>query len=376
MSGLRSAVEDHISVDRADIPTDDLHSVARETAEMVDRLSVFLAQVTEEARHRGEPERDGFGSATAWLAAHVDWDHAIAKRVASLGRVLRQFPVTAAKANDGSLSSARLGVLARAASRFNDHYQHDEAMLLEFSRDLSLRDLRRAVDHWGNLVEAVTAEEEALDRANRAYLYASPTVDGWVKIDGFLDKERGETILTALDTAMMPEARETGSAEDTRHPSRRRVDALTDICRQFLDNYPGEIGGNRPHVSLLVDAQTIRSGDGRVCELTFTGTITPETARRILCDAVVTPIIVNSEGQPLWLGRSVRTATPAQRRALDARDKGCRWAGCDRPPQWCDAHHIDGWSEWDGKTDIDRLVLYCRRHHILAHRLEGRDPPS
>ena len=375
MSGLRSAVEDHISVDPADIPTDDLRSVVQETAEVMDRLSFFLSQVTEEARHRGEPEQEGFGSATAWLAVHADWDHATAKRVSSLGRVLRRFPVTAAKANDGSLSSARLGVLARAAGRFNDHYQHDEAMLLEFSRDLSLRDLRRAVKHWENVVETVAAEEDAFERANRAYLHASPTVDGWVKIDGFLDKERGEVILTALDVAMMPEARATGSSADQRQPSKRRVDALTDICSRFLATYPGEVGGNRPHVSLLVDAQTINSGDGRVCEQTFTGTITPETARRILCDAEVTPIIVDTKGQPLWLGRSVRTVTPAQRRALDARDKGCRWAGCDRPPQWCDAHHIDGWSEWDGRTDIDRLVLYCRRHHLLAHRVEGRAPP-
>jgi len=358
MSGLRSAVEDHISVDPADIPTDDLGSVVRETAQMMDRLSTFLSQVGEEARHRGEPERDGFKSVTAWLAAQVDWDHATARRVSSLGRMLRQFPVTAAKAGDGSLSSARLGVLARAARRFEDPYQRDEGMLLEFSRDLTLRDLHRAVDHWENVVEAVTAEDDAVDRANRAYLHASPTLDGWVKIDGFLDKERGETILTALDTAMMPEARATGSAEEARQPSQRRVDALTDICSQFLSNYPGEIGGNRPHVSLLVDAQTLRSGDGKVCELTFTGTITPETARRILCDSVVTPRIVNTEGQPLWLERSVRTATPAQRRALAARDKGCRWNGCDRPPQWCDAHHIDSWTEWDGQTDIDKLVFY------------------
>jgi hypothetical protein len=248
-------------------------------------------------------------------------------------------------------------------------------MLLEFSRDLSLRDLRRAVDHWETVVEAVAAEEDAFERANRAYLHASPTADGWVKIDGLVDKERAEVILTALDVAAMPEARATGSSAERRPPSKRRVDALTDICSQFLGSYPGEIGGNRPHVSLLVDAQTIKTGDGKVCQQTFTGTITPETARRILCDAEVTPIIVDADGQPLWLGRSVRTATAAQRRALAARDRGCRWEGCDRPPQWCDSHHTTPWSEW-GQTDIDKLEMYCRPHHILTHRIEERSPPT
>ena len=41
MSGLRSAVEDHISVDVADISTDDFSGVVGETAQMIDRLSVF-----------------------------------------------------------------------------------------------------------------------------------------------------------------------------------------------------------------------------------------------------------------------------------------------------------------------------------------------
>lgn len=376
--GLRSAVEERVGLAAADIPTDDLDSVATETAAAIDLLLVHLAQVAEEARRRRVPERSGFRSVVSWLAAVVDWDHAAARRVSGLGRTLRSHPLTAQRAAEGSLSSSRVHLLARAARQQPGAYRNDEEMLLGFAHDLELRDVRRALDHWRNVVDAVVAEDEAFDRCEAAYLRASPTIDGWVKVDGLLDKERGEVLLTALDAAMTPEARSGASSGERREPAKRRADALIDICRQFLDSYPGVIGGNKPHVSLIVDVPTLAAGNGRVSELTFTGTVTPETARRILCDSVVTPIICDSEGQPLWLGRSVRTATPAQRRALAVRDRGCSWKGCDRPPQWCDVHHLDGFTRWGGRTDIDKQALYCRPHHIYIHHLEGLggcDPP-
>jgi HNH endonuclease len=60
-------------------------------------------------------------------------------------------------------------------------------------------------------------------------------------------------------------------------------------------------------------------------------------------------------------------ATPAQRRALAARDGGCLFPGCDTPPIWCEPHHwlihwLDG-----GPTDLDNLALLCRRHHRFVH---------
>ena len=64
--------------------------------------------------------------------------------------------------------------------------------------------------------------------------------------------------------------------------------------------------------------------------------------------------------------RAVRTVTPAQRKALAVRDRSCRFPGCDRPPTWCDAHHIKHWLD-QGRTDLDNLILLCRRHHTLVH---------
>jgi hypothetical protein len=53
--------------------------------------------------------------------------------------------------------------------------------------------------------------------------------------------------------------------------------------------------------------------------------------------------------------------------ALVVRDGHCRFGDCDRPPQWCEAHHIVPVAE-NGPTCMDNLVLACSRHHHVWHR--------
>ena len=73
------------------------------------------------------------------------------------------------------------------------------------------------------------------------------------------------------------------------------------------------------------------------------------------------------DGEPLRLGRTRRTFSRAQRRALAARDGGCRFPGCTMPPAWTEAHHILQWLRDAGLTDIDNGILLCRFHHLLIH---------
>ncbi len=105
-------------------------------------------------------------------------------------------------------------------------------------------------------------------------------------------------------------------------------------------------------------AQQVRSLDGEP--------VTADIAELLTCDAHLQALIVDQHGQPLWLGRSTRLASAAQRRALAIRDGGCVFPGCDMPPSWCDAHHQSEW-EHAGATNIDTMALLCRRHHGTAH---------
>ena len=133
----------------------------------------------------------------------------------------------------------------------------------------------------------------------------------------------------------------------------------------------------------------------------------PEACRRLACDGAVTRVLVtrhpndhHSGGddrlaarlqvasrslppalggaptQPLEVGRASRVVSAAQRAALVVRDGGCALVGCDRPPAWCEAHHLVHWLH-GGPTDLANLALVCRAHHRAVHeggwRL-GRDP--
>ena len=91
--------------------------------------------------------------------------------------------------------------------------------------------------------------------------------------------------------------------------------------------------------------------------------VSAETARRIACDAGKVRMTHRNK-EILSVGRKTRTIPPPVRRALEFRDRGCRFPGCTS--RHCDAHHIDHWAD-EGETKLSNLVLLCRRHHRLLH---------
>ncbi|WP_196073342.1 HNH endonuclease signature motif containing protein, partial [Nakamurella alba] len=90
--------------------------------------------------------------------------------------------------------------------------------------------------------------------------------------------------------------------------------------------------------------------------------------RRLLCDTKVIPAVLDALGVVLDVGRARRTVPKALRGALILRDRGCAFPGCDRPPAWCDAHHIQFWARDLGVTSLDNGVLLCGHHHRLIHQ--------
>ena len=72
---------------------------------------------------------------------------------------------------------------------------------------------------------------------------------------------------------------------------------------------------------------------------TSAGRSRAEAARRLACDARILPVVLGGAGEPLDVGRAAYIVPTGLRRALIARDRGCAFPGCDRPPHWCHAHH-------------------------------------
>jgi hypothetical protein len=201
-------------------------------------------------------------------------------------------------------------------------------------------------------------------------------------------------VITALRAIVDAEARSASGAgpdPDERSPAQRRADALGEMCRQWLDRQDRPVvGGERPHVTVTVSGETLagvgpgRTGgvgvdqtDGRdhgdtlndqggPAVLDLVGPISVAMARRLACDAGVMRVVLAEPSEPLDVGRRAKVVPPGMRRAVIVRDRRCRFPGCDRPPPWCDAHHVVHWAD-GGPTALTNLVLLCRQHHRSIH---------
>jgi Domain of unknown function (DUF222)/HNH endonuclease len=259
-------------------------------------------------------------------------------------------------------------VLASAQEAAPEAFARSEEALLEAARGMGFDELRRVAETWGIAADPERAAEDEDRRHERRRLDLCPDAKGGMTgVRGELDPEDGQGLITAIRAQMDAETR-SRTGPDLRTPTQRRADALGEICRQWLasQEHP-TIGGERPHVVVTVDLETLVERSGRRSELQDTGSITPETARRLACDADVTRVITRGSSEPLELGRRTKVVPPGLRRAVAVRDRGCRFPGCERPPGWCDAHHVRHWAD-GGETSLSNLVLLCRPHHRAIHR--------
>ncbi|MGZ8766508.1 MAG: DUF222 domain-containing protein, partial [Acidimicrobiia bacterium] len=169
-----------------------------------------------------------------------------------------------------------------------------------------------------------------------------------------------ETITTALHAYTDPPEH-----DDPRPTSERTAAAFVRICEVAIAHLGDE---ERPKaaVTVLVDWKTATDGTPGVCDGVFTGPIHPDDMRKLLCDCSVSRVVTDPSGEPLDVGRARYTVPPPMRRALVARDQGCRFPGCNRPPGWCDAHHLVHWID-GGVTSVNNAALFCDRHHHVLH---------
>jgi len=130
-------------------------------------------------------------------------------------------------------------------------------------------------------------------------------------------------------------------------------------------------------LAVLIDFQTLLGelAVRGICEL-FDGTpISPDTVRRMACDAAIIPMVLGSRGEVLNQGRRIYAPTMPQRHAVAIRDRHCAFPGCRRPAKWTDVHHIVAFkpgARRGGKTDLDNLLLLCDKHHHLVHEAQWK----
>ena len=303
-------------------------------------------------------------TAKAWLRWKCNFSPAAAADRVAVSRQLERLALATEAFVDGDISYPHAAMIARTAEKLGDKMEANaETILVTAAKDLDLGQLRVVTMKLQHLMDPDSVREEANESYERRFLSLSQTLDGVFYLNGRLDSEGGAILQTALNALGGPP-----TAEDKRTPKQRRADLLVELARQQLDGGKlPEVGGQRPHLAVIVSKATLANQPGSpAAELEWAQPIPAETARRLACDAAITPVFVGSESDQPQAGQTSRSISGSQRRALVVRDKGCRFPGCDRPPDWTDAHHLQHWAD-GGKHVMENLVLLCRRHHRKVH---------
>src|SRR6202163_4199453 len=342
----------------------------------IDRLEAeFLRRLHRFDREHGAVAAGGV-STVSWVRAFCGMTGKAAASRVHLARTLGKLPATLDSARAGRASFSNVTMIAHLAEDVGvEQVAPLESILVGGAGTLDPRALRPPppaprlrLDPDGVLADDNHAHE-------RRWFECDQTYGGVFVLRGELDAEGGALVKTAIDALSQGMSR-----GETRSRSQRNADALVDIAAmQLRCGDHRDVHGQRPHLTVTVSAETLRSGaDGPPAELSSVGPIHPETARRIACDAVRTVVTVappadgsastawGTPALPLSVGRATRIIPAHLRTALRLRDQGCRFPGCDRPPAWTDRHHIIHWPD-GGQTELDNLVSLCRPHHRAVH---------
>ena len=340
-----------------------ISELSERIAELAARITVAryeMLTLVREFDRQGGWAQEGFDTCADWLAWRIGITTTTAREQIRVAWALEELPRTARAMKRGLLSYTKVREIARAGTPDNEH------LLLEFAEVGSAARLRQIVRGWKRFDRA--GELGAEERRHKARRF-SVTIDddGMYLVRGRLEPEAGAALMRAIEAA--GDAVYLDESPDTRPtPAQRRADAAGLIAERALKAGFGAGGSGeraeRYQVVVHAEAATLaemgepgRSKlDGvRVCA---------ETSRRMACDAAVVGMVHGKGGEVLSVGRKTRTVPPHIRRALEERDRGCRYPGCGS--RFTEAHHVKHWAD-GGETSLANTVLLCRRHHRAVH---------
>lgn len=332
-------------------------------------LDAAEAHVLAELDVRGVCDRE-FGSPTLWWVT----TQTRASRSAVSGRLrlasaLRRLDVVDDALSDGSITVDHARVLADAAAnpRISDDVVDVQGELVDGARRVSFRQWRSEVAVLVELLDQDGGYDPATD-GDRNQLHVRPLGAGAVGVSGELVGDQALTFTQLLE-AETDRLRRRARADhdhtpDLPVPSRSTLRALALVELLAKGSAGAAPTGTGPVVDITL---TVRADDPDTAVTVDDAHVHADVVRHLRCDAMFTPVVVDPTGVPLDLGRTVRFASRAQRRALAVRDGGCVFPGCDLPVGWTDAHHVTTWDN-GGTTELSNLASLCRHHHGVTHR--------
>ena len=377
------------------------------------RLEARVLTVTREVDSRGAAVAAGAPSTAGWLKARLRLHPGAAKAEVELARVLGvDLACTGAALAAGELNQGQARVVAASMHALPRALapalrREAEGYLLTHARQFDPAALNILGRHLAVVVDpegGPALEREENEQADRQQfsLVRGPDRSGVPR--GFFTAESSALIEAALGPVSKPRAQADGTP-DPRSAAQRRAEGLLELLRLAIGSPQMPEDGGEPVTVLLTTPLAVLHGHdekepcGHACRAGMPGDlpgeaalgqpapgdaalghpvvpgaahledgspVSPEGARRMSCDAWLVAGILGSAGQILDIGRSSRLVPRPIRRALIARDGGCAFPGCGRPPRWCQAHHVWHWSK-GGPTALSNLVLLCGAHHRVIH---------
>ena len=328
-------------------PASDSDPLGDEIAALCAHINAATYRLLTLLRVYDEEERwQGCRSCAHWLSWRTGISIGPAREKVRVARCLPSLPHISGALAKGEISYSKVRALTRIANADN------EAELLTFARHGTTAHVERLVREWRRLDQG-DARQTA--RAERRGLSLWPTDDGSYEVRGRLNPEVGSLLLKALEVAeaRLYRAERAAGTEDRTTAAQRRADALGLWLEERV----------QPQVQLVVHSQ---EGEAPALLVTEEGSrVSAETSSRLACDAEVVRITRAGDGSVLDVGRRQRSVGWRLRKALEARDGGCRFPGCG---SWLrtHAHHITPWAQ-GGETALKNLVLLCPFHHRTVH---------
>ena len=332
-------------------------------------MARWIALVGEYDHREGWGSWRGVRSTAEWIAWRCSCSPRMAREHVRVARALRELPLTREAFGRGELSYSKVRSLTRVATADSEEFLLHQAT---YATAAQLDRMLGAYNH--------SAEESKIAHEERELSWSWQS-DGSLQVSARLPAEEGRAFLDALEAARSQIRDEQRTSDEESGPAGPREEdtpagpllgsrdtnagALSLLAESFLAHGTAtRAGPDRTQVIVHVDVETLSADAFGRCELEAGPGISPETARRLGCDASLRVLIKRGK-RALYVGRRTRSIPPALSLALRERDAGCRFPGCTNR-RFCDGHHIIPWA-LGGRTDLDNLVLLCRHHHRLVH---------
>ena len=363
ISDLRAGVGSMMSITPGELSDGELASTILQFRRELDRLDAVFADLVVAGHRRGVGAEDGYESTPSWLRARAGLKTGEVHAVIASGELGEVLPATRDAWRAGKVSSGAVRIMRSArVPGFDDELAAVEPELLAAAVKKDHWSLGRMASHF-----ARCARRDGGLPPERDGLRASIVGDR-LALDGDIGGLNAETIYTALDAFT-----DRPSEGDDRTPAQRKADGLARLYRVAMGAEKDAVMAS-PSAVIVIDWATFLAHLNREAFVRFgqmdggfIGGLDPSDVETLLCDCTISRMILGPNSQPVTVDTETRTYPRWMRRKVVARDRHCRWPGCEIPPGWCETHHVKYW-EHGGETSIANGVLLCSRHHHFLHR--------